>query len=434
MKGWITQTIGELCDAGRGKVQTGPFGSQLHESDYSDVGTPVVMPKNIQGSRIEEEGIARVSESHVFRLRRHKLANGDIVYGRRGDIGRQALIKDEYVGWLCGTGCLRITLGKAPVTPQFLHRYLQLSDVIRWIECQAIGATMPNLNTSILRRIPVTFPFDARTQLKITMLLSTFDELIESHSRRIVLLEKLAEEIYREWFVRLRFPGHERLKKLKGVPQGWELLPFSELVKLNPPERVEKSEEIPFVAMEDLSVSSMYFAPKETRKGGQGSKFKNRDILFPRITPSMENGKRGFVMTLADGQIGFGSTEFIVMREKIIGPEHIYFLTCSPAFRKHAELSMTGASGRQRVQEECFSFFLIKTPPAEIRGRFSELVRPHFSQINLLSRGINQLTGTRDLLLPRLLSGKLSVENLDTQLPPGMAEQVNDELTASTHA
>lgn len=150
MRGWMTKTIGELCDSGGGKVQTGPFGSQLHESDYSETGIPVIMPKYILGSRIEETDIARVSEAHVDRLRRHKLSKGDIVYGRRGDIGRQALVRDENVGWLCGTGCLRITLGKSSVIPEFLHRYLQLYEVIRWIEGQAIGATMPNLNTNIL--------------------------------------------------------------------------------------------------------------------------------------------------------------------------------------------------------------------------------------------------------------------------------------------
>jgi type I restriction enzyme S subunit len=154
-------------------------------------------------------------------------------------------------------------------------------------------------------------------------------------------------------------------------------------------------------------------------------------VLFPRITPSVENGKRGFVMTLADGQVGFGSTEFIVLREKVIGPEHIYFLTCSSDFRKHTELSMTGASGRQRAQEECISFCLVETPPQGIRQQFSEIVRPHFSQVHLLSRQIEHLTKTRDLLLPRLISGKLSVENLDIQFPPGMAEELNAKPTES---
>src|SRR5207247_478658 len=107
--------------------------------------------------------------------------------------------------------------------PEFLHRYLQLSEVIRWIEGQAIGATMPNLNTNILRRMPVTFPVNVLTQQKITAILSAYDELIQNNKRRIALLEKMAEEIYREWFVRFRFPGHEKVKVIKGVPSGWDV-------------------------------------------------------------------------------------------------------------------------------------------------------------------------------------------------------------------
>ena len=124
MSEWERVTIGELCDVGGGKVKTGPFGSQLHQSDYQDTGIPVVMPKNIINGKIDESSIARVSEFHVERLSKHKLALGDIVYGRRGDIGRQALITTQNVGWLCGTGCLRITLGNAPVDTLFLHYYL----------------------------------------------------------------------------------------------------------------------------------------------------------------------------------------------------------------------------------------------------------------------------------------------------------------------
>ena len=128
-------------------------------------------------------------------------------------------------------------------------------------------------------------------------------------------------------------------------------------------------------------------------------------------------------MTLPPNLVGVGSTEFIVLREKLIGPEHIYFLSCSSGFRKHAELSMTGASGRQRVQEQCFSFFLVKTPPEELRDRFVATVRPCFDKIRILSAQIEQLTQSRDLLLPRLIAGKLSVENLEIQFPPSMEEE-----------
>jgi len=105
MKGWIRKTIGEICDDGGGEVKTGPFGSQLHQSDYQESGTPVVMPADIIDGKIDESRIARVSESHVNRLHKHKLSKGDIVYGRRGDIGRQALIIDKNVGCVEQDAC-----------------------------------------------------------------------------------------------------------------------------------------------------------------------------------------------------------------------------------------------------------------------------------------------------------------------------------------
>ena len=295
------------------------------------------------------------------------------------------------------------------------------------------GTTQDNLSQGKLLSLRFRIP-DYEQQRKIAAILSAYDELIENNKRRIALLEKVAEEIYREWFVCLRFPGYQKAAKIKGVPKGWEVLAFSEVVSINPPERLDKSEDSPYVGMEDLSVRSLFFRSNAVRKGGQGSKFRNRDVLFPRITPSVENGKRGFVLTLKDGQVGLGSTEFIVLREKVIGAEHIYFLTCSSDFRKHAELSMTGASGRQRVQEECFAFFLVKTPPAEIRRQFSDLVRPNFSEIHLLSEQIDKLTRSRDSLLPRLISGKLSVEDLNIQFPPGMIEELDQNSDVIDHA
>jgi type I restriction enzyme S subunit len=385
--------------------------------------------KNIGYGEVRAESLDYLDEKTAHRLRAHHLKTGDIVFGRKGSADRHTLIRPAADGWVQGSDCMRLRLTSKRLQPRFLSYYFCTFGHKYWMEAVcAFGATMSTLNQGIVRRIALSVP-EVKVQDKIAAVLSAYDELIENNRRRIALLEKLAEEIYREWFVRLRFPGHERVKKVKGVPTGWDVLPFSKLVTVNPAERVDKSEEIPFVGMEELSVSSMFFTSKETRKGGQGAKFRNRDVLFPRITPSVENGKRGVVMTLADGQVGFGSTEFIVLREKVIGTEHIYFLTCSSGFRKHAELSMTGASGRQRVQEECFSFFLVKTPPSEIQQKFSDIVRPHFSQIHILSRQIDHLTNTRDKLLPRLISGKLPVENLAIQFPPGMVEELNAKPT-----
>lgn len=154
----VTRTLGEICDDVQGIIQTGPFGSQLHQFDYTDQGTPVIMPKNIVDGKVSTDSIARVGQDHVERLSRHKLENGDIVYGRRGDIGRHALITKKEVGWLCGTGCIRISLRGSVLDPVFVYYYLNQVEVASWIYNQAIGATMPNLNTKIIRSIPITYP------------------------------------------------------------------------------------------------------------------------------------------------------------------------------------------------------------------------------------------------------------------------------------
>jgi type I restriction enzyme S subunit len=115
---WTERTLGEICDEVDGVIQTGPFGSQLHESDYVEDGIPVVMPKNIVDGKIDTSDIAFISEKDAERLQRHKLSVGDIVYGRRGDIGRRGLTGAREGGWLCGTGCLRLSLGERVLHPK----------------------------------------------------------------------------------------------------------------------------------------------------------------------------------------------------------------------------------------------------------------------------------------------------------------------------
>ncbi len=168
--GWEERSLGAIASASGGSIQTGPFGSQLHQSDYADTGVPVVMPANLTYSEIVEDGIARVSQTTADQLARHKLAPGDIVYGRRGDIGRKALIGEEQAGWLCGTGCLRVSIRSKETPTNFLFYQLDLPSTLEWIRSRAIGATMPNLNTSILGEIPILVPGST--------IATAFDELV----------------------------------------------------------------------------------------------------------------------------------------------------------------------------------------------------------------------------------------------------------------
>ena len=413
MMQWCETTLGEICDKVGGVIQTGPFGSQLHESDYSQKGTPIVMPKDIIEGRIVTESIARISREHVERLSKHKLKPGDIVYGRRGDIGRQALIRNEQDEWLCGTGCLRLSLSDTIIEPLFLHFYLRQESVISWISNQAVGATLPNLNTGILRSVPVRVP-PLPVQRRIADILSAYDDLIENNQRRIKILEKMARSLYREWFVHFRFPDHEKVKMVPSpfgpIPHGWEVKSVLKCVEINPRVAVPREGGNPFVPMSSLANDSMLITNIETRVGNNGTKFQNGDTLFARITPCLENGKTGFVQFLPNSHaVACGSTELIVLRSRTLTPEFVYLLARSEEFRGNAIKSMSGASGRQRVQEKCFEGFLITQPPPSLLDRFSTIVAHSFRLIYQFHLQTINLRRTRDLLLPRLLSGSLKI-------------------------
>jgi type I restriction enzyme S subunit len=348
-----------------------------------------------------------------------KPANRDIVFGIIGTIGTPYVVKkQDRFGISSSVGILR---PNAEIDSYFLFYFMTSSSFQMSVESMKSGAAQGFLSLEMIKNLPLV-KIELQTQKKIAAILSAYDDLIENNKRRIAILENMAEKIYREWFVRFRFPGYQTAEFEKGIPKGWELMPFSQAVEINPTERPEKDELKPYVGMEALSTNSMFFKPTERRKGNSGSKFRNGDTLFPRITPCLENGKRGYVMTLEMDEVAIGSTEFIVMREKLLTSEFIYLLCCFEPFRTHAEISMVGASGRQRVSENCFSFFLVAIPPKEILDRFTEIVRPMFESVKVLSNQNSYLEMTRDNLLPRLISGKLSVEDLKIQFPPSMQE------------
>lgn len=158
--GWRLSSIGAETRRCGGVVQTGPFGSQLHASDYVEEGVPVIMPQDIARRAVQTEKIARVREADASRLARHRVRLGDIVFSRRGDVERHALISAREVGWLCGTGCLLVRLGAKWPSPLFASMMLDHRDAKDWISTHAVGTTMPNLNTTILQDVPIVVPTD----------------------------------------------------------------------------------------------------------------------------------------------------------------------------------------------------------------------------------------------------------------------------------
>ena len=406
---WNERTLFELTGKEKGAIQTGPFGSQLHSSDYVDQGTPVVMPQDIIDDRISTEKIACVADPMVRKLSKHALEVGDIVYPRRGDLDKRAFVTSEQEGWLCGTGCIRLRLPNEHLSPQFLFYYLKQPHVVKFIENKAIGATMLNLNTSILESVPVRYPY-AKVQTRIADILSAYDDLIENNNRRMALLEEAIHLLYREWFVYLRFPGHERVEVVDGVPEEWERSVASDLIGFNPRTLVTKDEVHSYVPMGSLSTSSMCLTDMEKRIPKGGAKFKSEDTLLARITPCLENGKTGYVQFLStDEEIATGSTEFIVMRGVKVPPTWVYCLARSATFRQHAINSMTGSDGRQRVGRDSLEGFKLLLPPKQVLEEWKLVARPHFDQVHVLSTQNQRLREARDLLLPRLMNGSIVV-------------------------
>jgi type I restriction enzyme S subunit len=176
-RGWRTVTLGSICVENGGAIQTGPFGSQLHASDYRNAGTPVVMPQDLAGRRVQVDKIARIGDADASRLIRHQLQSGDIVFSRRGDVGRHALVGEREVGWLCGTGCLLVRPGQSWPSSTYLSLALDRAVAKEWLLRHAVGATMPNLNTGILSAVPIMRPDDR--------ILHAFDGIVCALDERI---------------------------------------------------------------------------------------------------------------------------------------------------------------------------------------------------------------------------------------------------------
>ena len=187
-EGWSIRLLADLCAEGDG-IQTGPFGSQLHQSDYTDTGVPVIMPKDIKNNKVDCNGTARIPESLADKLGRHRMLPGDTVYGRRGDIGRRAFIGKRQTGFFCGTGCLRIRPDPQKINARYLFETLGSPATSGFIANQAKGSTMPNLSAGALKKVPALCAPDG--------LQAQFTEIIEPIFEKAEILEEQVTSLTR---------------------------------------------------------------------------------------------------------------------------------------------------------------------------------------------------------------------------------------------
>ncbi|MBO7463092.1 MAG: restriction endonuclease subunit S [Bacteroidales bacterium] len=413
-------------------IQTGPFGSQLHQSDYSDTGIPVVMPKNMVEGKIVEQSIARVSEYHINRLKRHKVSVGNIIYARRGDVGRCVLVTEKENGWLCGTGCFKVSIDLQKANPTFVFYQLQKPATIGWVEKHAVGATMPNLNTSILECVPLELP-NLQTQNKIVNILSAYDSLIENNNKRIKLLENMAMEIYKEWFVRFRFPNYKNTEfknsELGKIPTTFNVLKANEVFEYYVGGgwgNDEYTEEYPvdayvirgadFPLVKRSNVSSCPYRYHKT-SNYKSRKLRVNDLVF-EISGGTAEQPVGRTVLITQGILDQLSDKVICASFcKLIRPDftkvtanYLYywfqFLYDTRMIEKF-QLQSTGIINFK------FDFFLRKgpilVPTLELMNEFEKHIIPIRKEIDKLAIQNQNLIRQRDALLPRLMSGRLAV-------------------------
>lgn len=409
---WEKVKLGDIAAS----VQTGPFGSQLHQSDYSEFGTPVVMPKDMIGGKILEDSIARVEEQHVNRLSRHKVNVGDILYARRGDVGKCALVTENEKGWLCGTGCLKVTIDFSKANPKFVFYQLQKPETVGWVEKHAVGATMLNLNTGILESIPIELP-KLNEQNKIVEILSAYDNLIENDQKQIKLLEEVAQRLYKQWFIDLRYPGHKTTPIVDGLPKGWRNVTLGEVLfkittGLNPRKNFVLGQgNNYYVTIKNMGDNRIYLDDKCDRvdnvaleKINKRSDLKTGDILFSGIGTI----GRVYLIDIPTNNWNVSESVFTMRVNERVSKEFLYLMLLSDDVQSYCDLHAHGVAQRgiRMADLKEYKFVL---PENKIIDSFTTMVEPIIEKTQFLRKSINHAAESRDRLLPKLMNGELEV-------------------------
>lgn len=393
-------------------IQTGPFGSQLHQSDYSPSGVPVIMPVNLVEGRVSENGIARVSEDHVQRLAKYKVSVGDIVYSRRGDVGRCSRVGSAEAGWLCGTGCLRITPDPSKIDPNYLFYMLSLPSVIGWVRNNAKGTTMPNLNTEILSAVPLRIESDLLVQKRIAEVLVSYDALIENNRKQIKLLEEAAQRLYKEWFIDLRFPGHEdtEIDPETGLPEGWKRKRLGELADyISRGVAPKYADESDWHVLGQTCIRDNLVLLENSRKLAPINDL-NKVIRFGDVLINSTGvGSLG-----RTAQVWFNPENITVDSHVTIvrGTSSLYsFYLGLWAFSNEQliESLHTGSTGQTELPKDRLASIRLLKPPSNILLRLNAIVKPLITEILAKQNLIASLSEARNRLLPRLMEGEIEL-------------------------
>lgn len=282
------------------------------------------------------------------------------------------------------------------VCPNFVYWLLRTKEYQSYIVGSASGTSIMHTSPSRIENYSCLFP-PLNEQRRIASILSSLDDKIDLLHRENATLEQMAETLFRQWFV-------------VEAKDEWEEGTIADLAEFNPTRKLVKGSIAPFLEMSNLSTST--YAPTYwyDRAYNSGTKFENGDTLLARITPCLENGKTAYVDFLRDNQVGWGSTEFIVMHSKLgLHPFFTYVIAKYQDFRDFAESCMSGSSGRQRVDVDNLRKYPMAIPDKVTVELFNDRIENMVSKMHNNNKQIQTLIQTRDGLLPRLMGGEVKL-------------------------
>lgn len=412
--------IGDLEGEGAASIQTGPFGTQLKASDYTPDGVPVINVRNIGYGDLRADKLEYIPEAIAERLSVHVLSGQDIVFGRKGAVDRHLFVANAQSGWVQGSDCIRLRLNCSKINPRYVSYAFLSNRHKEWMLKQCSNkATMASLNQDVIRRIEIRLPKRPQ-QDQIVSILSAYDDLIENNRRRIALLEEAARMLYREWFGRFRFPGHEHVNIIDDLPEGWERVTLERLTIRIGSGATPRGGESSYKALGTSLIRSqnvhdyrfepagLAFIDDAQAQALANVEVQSEDILLNITGASVGRccmAPRRFVPARVNQHV-----MLIRANRSQVSPQFLLYSINSPE-QKERLLSIARAGGatREALTKDVVSSITCAIPPRAIREAFDSAIMPICAQQEQLAASSEKLAQARDLLLPRLMNGEIPV-------------------------
>ncbi|MCO6498072.1 MAG: restriction endonuclease subunit S [Chitinophagaceae bacterium] len=410
MNDWKEYKLGDVAN-----VQTGPFGSQLHMSDYKPTGTPIITVEHLGDNKVLHKNLPLVGDEDKNRLKKYTLKKGDIVFSRVGSVDRCAYISEQEDGWMFSGRLLRVRVNEGIIYSRYLSYYFSQFSFKETIRMIAVGATMPSINTSLLSEVDITLP-PLPTQKAIATILSRLDAKIDLLHHQNQTLEQLAETLFRKWFV-------------EDAKEDWEMGSFSKWIletvggewgKENLENDFNKA--VNCIRGTDIADLITGLPLKTPIRFVKEKKFENiqpkEGDLIIEISGGTDNQSTGRVcyinddvQDLFDYPIVFSNfCRMIRIKRK----DYSFFLYCYLQFLYNQGEFFNLENGSSGIKNLDYKALLnqmeFKMPNENEVISFNKKIKPLFKKQNQNKKQIKTLTQLRDSLLPQLMSGTVRVK------------------------